>query len=1555
MKTKLLLFVVALLMTMHLYADNIKKTYTFEKPQFEKNGQFITLQYKNCQNFGPEGAPAMPYFAAEVLLPPGHEIVNIKVDQVNWYNAYENIIISPAQRQFPLDQDFKSPYVVEADESVYNLKSIYPAKMVNDEITQFLSGHAIGGFTICPVVYHPSESKIELIQSITIIIETAETEKSTQSIRNLKQNRSVINRVKNAVDNPEDLTKYSYLESAKVENEVDLLIVTSEDLMPGFQDFVDYKTSVGFIVELKDVNDIYSEYEGQDKPEKIRNCIIDYYQNKNLNYVILGGDADGNVGGDNIVPVRGFFGSPFGLDELNIPADMYYSCLDGDWDNDGDNIFGEEGEEDLFAEVFVGRLSVDNIEQIENFTNKIIKYQEEPVVEDIEKALMMGESLWPQTYGADYKDEVADGSDENGYITVGIPQNYTITRLYERDEEWEKQDVFDQFNTQGVHFANFMGGSNEFIKNKVTVRDITTANFQNNGVDRGFVIDYSQGSYCGAFDNRNPDYYGDEDCFAEQFTNFKNGAVACIYNTRSGWGQFNGTDGGSQYYDRQFFDAIFGENITVIGEANADSKSDNFAFFDYMQGAIRYCAYEVTLFGDPSMDIWTANPTSFSAIYNDAITVGSEQFEVNTGLEGARVALLQNNQLIGRAIANESGSAVVETFEPITSQNPIKIIITGHNKNKYEGTIVVLDDAPYVGLKDFAIVGSPDYGASVTMDVKFKNFAEIGSGFDAQGVTAKLRTADTYVVINDSVADLGNIVAGDSVNLSDAFSFTVKDSVPDQHEVNFEVIVTGSNNESFTWISNANVLLNAPVLLFGDLVIVDTTFGNGNGIADTGEIVEVKVMLENMGHASVSNVTASMEILNDEGYLTLLNTDFSIGELNVDEAKEASFEVTLSESFLNGTLVDVLFTANGATDAQYQALAENRVTLGYVPEYCESEALLFVHSDLVGFKFGPLENNTEGDCGTYDDFTQNEDLLFEFVSGATYDISVSLGTCGANFEKGAKVFVDWNYDGDFLDEGENIFTVNPQNGNFTETGSVTIPSDVVTGPKILRVIGMNAESAYDITPCAIYYNGGTEDYKIIVVEPEVPMADFELNPTETTVGDVVELVDLSLNMPTEWEWFITPGTEGTDFVFVNETSANSQNPQVKFQTIGQYSVELLATNGEGSDTLSLNNCITINEVTAVPAVDFVVDDTLINPGDIVHFTDLSTNTPNQWEWTITPGTIDDDFSFIEGTDQYSQNPIIRFDEPGFYTIQLIASNFIGASEPLIMEDRIEVLANFFMGGGKVRTCEGMFYDEGGPDGFYFDNTNYEITFFPGEQGKMLNFEFTEFYIEATQEGYCFDELSVYNGSNSSADLINVYCGLNTLTSVTALNPEGALTFVFESDWYGNLTGWVASISCVDSYDVTFVVEANGNPVPEALVRCNGISKLTDENGEAVINLLAGEYDYLVISSEYGNINNSFELVDQDTTINVSMVGMNSIIEAGLKIYPNPSKGSVNIELDKEIGEYKIQIIDMQGREVISQYSSQQKNVIDIHSLSDGIYQIIIQNDKYHHVQKFIKL
>ncbi len=94
---------------------------------------------------------------------------------------------------------------------------------------------------------------------------------------------------------------------------------------------------------------------------------------------------------------------------------------------------------------------------------------------------------------------------------------------------------------------------------------------------------------------------------------------------------------------------------------------------------------------------------------------------------------------------------------------------------------------------------------------------------------------------------------------------------------------------------------------------------------------------------------------------------------------------------------------------------------------------------------------------------------------------------------------------------------------------------------------------------------------------------------------------------------------------------------------------------DGNCTVTDDVTINVNTIGQPPVVDFMASNTNVTTADQVVLTDLSTNSPNQWQWTITPNT----FTFVSGNAN-SQNPVVQFNAAGTYTVKLVASNNFGS-------------------------------------------------------------------------------------------------------------------------------------------------------------------------------------------------------------------------------------------------------------------------------------------------------
>jgi len=886
-------------------AQTIQKTYHFQQPLLQSSGEYTEVMYPECKSYSPEGQPLLPWLSAELLLPPGTEATSVVVTNIIFYDAIPGINIRPASKYFPISEPAGDDYVPLPDPEIYESNVQYPLDNITQPVTFLLAGHSISTLTICPLHYIPSANTITPIKDITIEIHYSTTSRTSDAISMRKNNPSVLERVQRIADNPEMLESYSYPSTRTTE--ADMLVITSSTFMPDLEEYISFKKSQGFIVISETTDDIYLNYPGQDEQEQIRNCIIDYYQNYEIRYVLLGGDADTKNPTENIVPTRGLSA----YNDKNIPADMYYACLDGTWNDDGDNKWGEPGEDDLFAELAVGRISFDSQEEIQNITNKLILYQDSPVVEDIEKTLMLGEKLDNQpTWGGDSKDEVAYSSNTWGISTEGVSDNFEVTLLYDRDYIWNKNAIFDQFCNHGTHLLNHLGHSNVAYNMKMENSSITTSNFTNDGITRGFVIGYSQGCYNGSMDNRgtNTSSYSTADCFAEKITSIATAEVASIANSRYGWYSPGQTNGPSQYFDREFFDAIFGEGMTEIGFANGDSKEDNVGYISSDQIG-RWCAYELNVFGDPSMDIWTAAPASISLAYSPAICMGATEFKIFTDVTGARIGLFQDGVLIGRGFTGDDGSLNLTLFNAVDSDSDIEISVIAHNRSRSQAIIEVIEDQPYIVYNSLVINDQSgnnnsiiDYGETIIVDVEMINIGDQ----PANNVICNLSTENEFLTVNDGQENYGTLGSGQTKVIQGAFSFTV-DSLSPWHTalLHIESIMEeGSSMSSFL------STIHAPELRFEGFAIYDES-GNDNGRLDPGETANLEISIINEGSSEAYNVAAELEALCE--YISVQEGDVVYGNLTVGETGSNMFTVVASTECPDGTQAkfELLIEAQG--------------------------------------------------------------------------------------------------------------------------------------------------------------------------------------------------------------------------------------------------------------------------------------------------------------------------------------------------------------------------------------------------------------------------------------------------------------------------------------------------------------------------------------------------------------------------------------------------------------------------------------------------------------------
>lgn len=845
-------FTLGLLMTVMLSAsaDEIVKSYTIGKPQVQQKGLQQTVVFDQALLTGKPGEPVLPYFAVNLLLPPGHEAISIRFEGSGETLIPGNYNLVSGQYSRPLSEP--GIPVNLRNEEVYRSMAAYPDIPTGALSTQYMNGYAFAQTVFTPVIYIPGKGELKYFEQVTIRIQTRETEKGREALKNLSASSSVKENLLRNAQNPGAEGQYAARERSVSDYEI--LIITPEAFVEQFDALTQLYLPRGMKSQITTTAFIQANSTGVDMPEKIRNYIIQEYQQHGIEHVVLGGDVEH-------VAYRGFYchvQSSSAYEDYNIPSDLYYSALDGNWNTNGNNVWGEIGEDDLLPEVSVGRLSFSNETELAAMLNKTIKYQNEPVMGELRNPLLAGEHLYdtPETWGSDYLELLIGTRSDNGYTTTGIPEDHNILKMYDEESNWSSSQLISTINS-GRNFIHHVGHANETYVMKLSMWDITNSNFSGvNGTTHNFPVISTHGCICGAFDYN--------DCIAEKMVSIENFAAVFIGNSRYGWFNEGQTEGPSAHLHREYVDAMFNDKLNRAGRAQVESKAATSPWVNapgqWEEGALRWCFYDCNVLGDPALAIWTGEPIAVATAYPATLTTGTPEFEVTVTsmgapVEGLTAALLKDGVLAGKGITAGNGTATVVIDPLIVEPGEAQLVISGYNCLPVYYTInFVAGQTAYVVYQAYTLDdatgnsnGLPDFGEQVSLSITLQNLGLA----EAQNVDAVISTNDPYVTILDGTESYGDIPAGGEVTISNGFSILLSSDVPDNHIIAFTMEATGDE----TWLSEFQLTANAPVITAGNAGIDDN---EGNGVPDPGETFNLNVELNNSGHAGSLPLTATL-------------------------------------------------------------------------------------------------------------------------------------------------------------------------------------------------------------------------------------------------------------------------------------------------------------------------------------------------------------------------------------------------------------------------------------------------------------------------------------------------------------------------------------------------------------------------------------------------------------------------------------------------------------------------------------------------------------------------
>ena len=888
MKKLTLLFVLSM-MGLLMTAQTIEKTYHFDNPQVTELRGYQQIGFEGCMQTAVAGNPSLPYKAVSLVLPQGAEAESVDIELSDFQEIEGVFNLFPYQPSRTVGDNEERKLVI--NEAVYASKGVYPVENHGVVTTQYKNGYGFAFTSFTPVQYIPSEGKVMYAKTVRVRVNTASSKADHNA--NLWGTQEIKNSVKRLAQNPEMVENYDT--RGREVNAYDILIITSSDYVEAYNEYRNYYESIGLRNRIVVLSDIYETMTGIDEQDKIRNYIIQEYQNNGILMVVLGGDVD-------IMPYRGFYcyvTSNPDQESNNIPADLYFSGLDGTWNNNGNDRWGEPGEDDLLPEIGICRMTFNNTTDLENMIHKTLSYQQNPVLGEFHKVILAGEHLYdnPVSNGSDYLELLIGLRDDNGYTTLGYPANYEFTKLYEEQGNWSGTLLKQAINA-GTSYVHHDGHAN--VSYVAGWYNVSNSDFSGaDGVTHNYTFFHTQGCNCGAFDS---------DCILEKMVTIQNFAVAVIGNSRYGWFNEGQTEGPGAHLEREMTDAQWNDRLGLLSLAHTDGKCMTAPWVtapgQWEEGALRWNFYDMNILGDGAVNVWLDEPMTANVAAPSEIVLGTQSFNVTitdangNGLKNFRCMVYDDDVVVAMGVSDENGVAEIEFDGGLQTVGTMTMKVTGISSypQSVELTTVPPSNTPYIIYQSYTLDGGSqmEFNGNYAFNMVMGNVGNVA----ANNVTATVSCDSEYVTINQTTANVGNLAGNQSVTLENVFDFTVSDAVPNNTMVRFNIICTDGTNE---WESHFKARVYAP-----DFKLVSAVLETQSGeYLNPGDEGTVHFTFVNNGGAAAPSATFS--VFNSHDVISLVTSEWHFGEVAPGAEFTADMAFSLSDDAQSGAMYELPF------------------------------------------------------------------------------------------------------------------------------------------------------------------------------------------------------------------------------------------------------------------------------------------------------------------------------------------------------------------------------------------------------------------------------------------------------------------------------------------------------------------------------------------------------------------------------------------------------------------------------------------------------------------------
>ncbi|UCC11736.1 MAG: hypothetical protein JSW02_10370 [candidate division WOR-3 bacterium] len=768
-----MLWLAARLLVAELIIDIPLDTLTFAIGKFDTYDRIDIPSH----TFSIPGHPELPVITYTVLLEYGQKIERVRVIDERWRLLDGTYDLYPAQLHNP---QTTLPVFTHKDHAVYGADASYPASTLIGSTSGNVRGYQIGQVIFCPFRYRPKDRKLSVLTHITLCIETIPSRDFVQPIRQSRKVSETVKRIVQTVAKKDAAltavargTEMSYEDGQATDlpsllgAPVDMLIITTESLQAASIVYARTRTVRGFNCVVKTMPWVRQHYTGADDAERLRNFLKDAVEKWGVLYVLLIGEIPD-------IPVRWIQMTPiYDIWPVHIVTDLYFSDLDGTWNEDEDFLFGEvEDSLDLFPDVFVGRLPVNDSADLHHYLDKLLDY-ERPADTTVQTRALF--------FTSDFETS-GDALDMAIRFSDRLPAHFETSIINERP----LAEVVDSLEAG----FGLVAGLGHGDINNIRVRNNPRENANN------FVFDSLM-------------HGGDYACMfvITCYTNtFQSNSLSkhWISNPQGGGIAYIGPTGFSEAwlhedYTNVLLDSLFDCPLSVaVGKSKipfiADAQWDNW---------YRFYQFAINQLGDPTVSIWGETPQHIGSVNTSPVSVqvGTDTLSITCDPPvNAPCIFYKDNEtfildtILGGMIQQEvktqtSGflvySIIPEGYVAFTDSVPVQPV----DPYLVAGTISIIDSA---GNNN----GTLDPDEDILLTVSLHNTGAL----IADHVRMQLFCDDTLLEMLIDTASYPNVMPGDSGRNSTPFSLHISKLMPDQHSFVFECVIdyhTTTSHDSF--------------------------------------------------------------------------------------------------------------------------------------------------------------------------------------------------------------------------------------------------------------------------------------------------------------------------------------------------------------------------------------------------------------------------------------------------------------------------------------------------------------------------------------------------------------------------------------------------------------------------------------------------------------------------------------------------------------------------------------------------------------------------------------